>query len=672
MATYGKTTVGAIVRNSGWEFSFWANFNESQQIDMPVNGITSSMKWYGHVYAGGTNMKAVIYEIDEMIRANSVIIGESNSTFFDADPGDSTNRLWHTIPIVVNLEAGKKYALGFSMHKIGSFSPDIAGDSNQGNHHYVDRGRSDLTSPDPLGVLTSSTFYMSIYVDYEEPSRVGTSGMYAPADAIPMLTDGRNTSDFSSGHSAKYTLDNDPDTWWEADSTSDTSIYYDLETATAVDAISIWLHNYNEAYDKDKAIQVSYSSDDITYIPLSTQLIDDIRTAGHPIAMYIFNTTVTSRYWKISFQDFDNIPIHERVEVSGVWFVNPYPLPFKHQRPQKENIHYFNDVNKNIAGIRYATTHGKGSLRKKDRNYKFFKSEDQYSILQGAHRACKGRLLPCFLQCEYNDNTYYALHFTTPLTRNEISNEYFDPTIGFIDKNHLLIPLPAKGLYPIADDDALAETVGWWKFADRLDSSGNDLTLTASALDNTKFIRGVAETGITAIPNDAYTALYLLNANATPMEVNVKSFWTIEFIICSTDVTASQQAIISKWNSTPTGWFAGLHTGKVFFRLSGDSDDVSGSSVTTVSDGKWHYIAITIDRSADEVKIYIDGTLDQTIDINTFGGDSINTEDVTFGDVPNTYIDEIMFSLGSSEFLTATGIQERAENLANDYGTWGL
>ena len=69
--------------------------------------------------------------------------------------------------------------------------------------------------------------------------------LYAPVDAIPTLNSGRNESDFASGHQPKYTLDNDPDTWWAPDQYVTSAIYYDLGSAISVDAVVFWLHDYN-------------------------------------------------------------------------------------------------------------------------------------------------------------------------------------------------------------------------------------------------------------------------------------------------------------------------------------------------------------------------------------------------------------------------------------------
>lgn len=669
MEIYGNQTYNTHI--SSINCRLMGNFQAAQQPVMTEDGVVRTFWWHGGTYSPGATVVAHIYELNVGSLVDSILIASSAPTDYGTDYPAANS--WHAINMSANLEAGKQYGLALQVNTVSGFQVDISVKTASGNQHSFTSGYACYDAPDPLGSITSVTSWYAFYVEWEVPAHTPTSGFYAPVEALPILTSGRNASGYSSGHQPKYTLDNNPDTWWLANSTTDRHLYYDLGIATTVDAVVVWIHNYNEAYDGDKAIQLSYSSNDITYTSLDAELFNDVKAGGHPITMCILTTPVSARYWRISFLDFNNLPKHERAAVSGVWFTRAYGLPFKHQRPQNENISYHSVINVLPSKIRFASYRGLGNTRKRERNYIFTQEADQFANLRDAYRACRGSLLPCFMQCNFADDTYYALQFVSKLKRGERSFDYFNVPVVFQDVPHDLVPMEAKGLYPLSGEDNVVETTGWWKFnLDRIDYSGNNLTLTAAVLDNTKYIRGVANTGKTAIPYDAYNALYLPNASATPIEINVNSYWSIEFIMCSTNTTASQQAIISKWNSTPTGWFAGLHTGKLFFRLSGTGDDVSGSSVITVADGEWHYCAIVVDRSADEAKLYIDGILDNTIDISSFGGDSQNSDDVTIGDVPNTYIDEIMLARGSATFLTQADITERYNDLRKDYGTWGV
>ncbi len=103
---------------------------------------------------------------------------------------------------------------------------------------------------------------------------------------------------------------------------------------------------------------------------------------------------------------------------------------------------------------------------------------------------------------------------------------------------------------------------------------------------------------------------------------------------------------------TVCGWVNGSSDGRIFNSIDGSGTDyklvvnISGGTIfaaeytpgsyssvsgsVTISDGEWHFVAVTADYSTDDVEIYVDGSLDTS---GAFDGGYDNpASGVAFGD----------------------------------------
>jgi hypothetical protein len=661
MAIYGNQVYdGAGGQWGAFNCYVFGNWDKDDMGAMPSAGSVSTFHFHAEIENSCT-VVAHIYEIDTDNVDDSFVLASSSQVVFG---GGESVASWHSLAISATLEEGKYYGLVLQVNTTPQYTFKMSWDVVAARDNGW-KTASCYTPIDPIGAFTDRGAIFAMYVSYQIPGRTPTSDTYAPVAAIPRLTSGRNGSGYSSGHEVKYTLDNDMDTYWLADGFTDHTIYFDLGESQSVEAVSMWIRDYNYGYNVDKAWYLSWSTDDITYNDLSTKKFADYRTNGHPVVVDVLSTATSARYWSITFIDFDNMPQFERVAISGVWFLNRYPLPYKHEKPQIETIQYRNNASMNRANIHFVEDAGVGSTRLRKRDYIFIKTTDQWENLRDAFRACKGKLKPLFIQSDLSNSDYYALHFTTGLNRREIGYEFFKPSIILRDPGHELVSLPAMGLYPTPD------VGGWWKFQEDLtDESANGNDLSAASLDSTAFIAAVCETGKTALPTSAYTgSMTRVHASVAGLSMGSSTDFSIEFIACTT-TSASNTRIISKLDESGSGdgWYAGFDNGKVRARIADGTNSVHGNGLVTINDGKWHYIAIVFSRTADTVTVYVDGELDLSWSISTVTGDIDNTTDIFAGSAADTYLDEIMISRVA---LSAIDVQERAEDLKNDYGTWG-
>ncbi|MFA7286922.1 MAG: LamG-like jellyroll fold domain-containing protein [Patescibacteria group bacterium] len=492
--------------------------------------------------------------------------------------------------------------------------------------------------------------------------------LFAPVDALPILTSGRNTTGYAVGREPKYTLDNDPDTWWTPSSTADSALYYDLGSAKTVDAITFWLHNYNEEYQDTKSWTVSYSSDDATYYALETKLFTTYRTNYGPMIVDEFVIPVSARYWKIEFTNFDAAPVTISPEISCVWFMNDYSLPWHHQRPEINKLLYFNNQSITRSGHSFATHAGLGKQRVIQRDFVFVENANQWTNLYDAYAAARGSNQPIIIQSELDSNQYYAMQFAIPLSPNMIDSSTRMPRVVLRELGYKRVSYTDHIL------GVLDLTVGLWHFRDdALDDSGNDNDLTVSGTPT--WYHGATEhdnTSVQIVNPDKYT---LAAADATDFDMGTGSF-TVEVWV-RVDV-ATTSMLVHKYVSVAGGLIMGFDLG---FNASGANQRWQvklGDGVTTIATitpnidlGEYHLFTAVVNRTADTVTIYRDGVLfDGPDDISTITGSmSCNTRDLNIGStVAGVYIDEVCIT---KRILTATEIATRyAGRIA--YGEWGM
>jgi len=210
-------------------------------------------------------------------------------------------------------------------------------------------------------------------------------------------------------------------------------------------------------------------------------------------------------------------------------------------------------------------------------------------------------------------------------------------------------------LLPIHD-----EAIGHWRFrGDLTDLSGNARTLTGTGIATADYMAGKTENGLTALDLDgAAQKASIPAASAGAFDMGVLDF-TIEAILKTSDDSGT---IISKWFSgegASEGWDVSIIGGKVKAYVS-DGTATACTGALTVSDGRWHYIAVTINRTTDQLRIFVDGVEDtgNPFDISARTGNFTSAaSNLTIGQILACLIDEVTVI---GEVLTPMAIANRA------------
>ena len=202
-------------------------------------------------------------------------------------------------------------------------------------------------------------------------------------------------------------------------------------------------------------------------------------------------------------------------------------------------------------------------------------------------------------------------------------------------------------------------TVGLWRFRDNLSDetdNGNDL---ASATLAGKFEVGHTENGLTAAAFDGSDLAALAAASAGDFDMASDSF-SVE-VIARTSSSDAMFLVGKNDGGTPLlGFYLGLGTGIIVTKIGDGVNEAQGNSTATVHDGRWHHIAVVVDRTNDLMHFYIDGVEDSGSPSNissVTGSVSAPSYDLKIGNLFDGGIDEVCVS---KEVLTAAAVEERA------------
>jgi hypothetical protein len=522
-------------------------------------------------------------------------------------------------------------------------------------------------------------------------TRTPSVKMLAPVDAIPRINPDRDDTDgmvYSSGHEPKYTLDNDPDTWWEPSWYVTSKLYYDLGSSVTVDAVVFWLHNYNENYQWDKAWRVSYSTDDSTYTELTIKTFNEYRTSYTPVVVDALDEAVTAQYWRIEFLYFANDPIMDIVpEISCVWFMNDYSLPWKHQRPEKNKILYHNNETIVRSGHHYASPAGIGKQRLIERQFIFTAETDQWENLKGAYDAARGVCLPIVLQSEFNSDEYYAVRFDTPLQESRDEHELWTPNPTLRELGHELVPFTDRTLYK--HDGGGSFSVGIWNFTDGAgtDESGRGNDLSTRGVVNTQQY-GITEQGYTAwgVDGGSGNAFYLPAADAADLELNGAAFTLEGWIRVEPGTVTDFCRLMYKLESNPTKglnlvilngttYFSGGYT-QIRMQVYGASATYGidfNHYTTQLDDGEWHYFVIFANPAVADAILWWDGLphtgTNKTSNLNATGSTTAETADfASWPRYPGVHIDALGFHKGGVLQANDLVAERYAGHL--EYGPW--
>lgn len=494
--------------------------------------------------------------------------------------------------------------------------------------------------------------------------------LLAPIEGLPVLTEGRFPLGWSSGHAPKYTLDNDPDTWWEPDSVATNGLYYDMGVPVEIDAIVFWLHNYNENYGNEKSWRVSYSVDDTTYTPLTTKFFKNERTTYTPLIVDILTGgPITSQYWLIEFIGFDDVPITFAPSVSAVWFMKDYSLPWNAQIPQSNKLLYRNNETITRSGHHFASPAGIGKQRVLQRQFIFPDSTAQWDNLKDAYDAARGQNLPIIMQTEPESNEYYAVQFDTPLAENRQEYDLWKPQLRLRELGHDKVPFQNYRLSELED------TVAIWRFQQNAnDATDNGHDFTNTGYDDADYENGHVEQGITVLRAQAANNLSIASGSATDFDLGISDVTIEAWIFMSSALAGSDRSFLAKISFGPTTGWAFTHDGtyKVGLNMGDGTTGLFLSNGVATNDNTWHLHTAVIDRTANTLTWYMDGVFLRSDSIASITGDISNAgQPFSLGSQAQSDVvwwDEICIT---KRTLSATEILNRY-NGSLDYGSWGM
>lgn len=215
-------------------------------------------------------------------------------------------------------------------------------------------------------------------------------------------------------------------------------------------------------------------------------------------------------------------------------------------------------------------------------------------------------------------------------------------------------------LLPLRDN-----AVGLWRFRSNLvDESAQSNDLTAVAIGS--YISGGWTENIpTAIlpTGPAGPAAKIVAGSATDFDFGTGDF-TIEVILATSSGSAMTLVAKNNAGSPLAGYYLAIGTGNIAAKVGDGANDVSGGiSSPTAGDGRWYYIALTVDRTNDELRLYHNGVLGlgSPYSISAVTGNiSAASNDLEIGNLFDGGIDEIAIH---PQVLSADEIAARAAGL---------
>ena len=126
-------------------------------------------------------------------------------------------------------------------------------------------------------------------------------------------------------------------------------------------------------------------------------------------------------------------------------------------------------------------------------------------------------------------------------------------------------------------------------------------------------------------------------------------------------VNAENVKIVDKYIGT-TGYFLFISsTGTLRPRIGDGVNSVVASAETNISDGVWHHVVWVVDRNNDEWYVYVDGILDDTVNISTVTGSVSSGSDLVIGANTSTITENFDGQISKiqlfSTALTATEVK---------------
>ena len=132
--------------------------------------------------------------------------------------------------------------------------------------------------------------------------------------------------------------------------------------------------------------------------------------------------------------------------------------------------------------------------------------------------------------------------------------------------------------------------------------------------------------------------------------------------------STSAMVVLSKRETTKIGLLIELGSGKPFTAIRDASSNIAITNTYsgTYNDGNWHHIVATFDRTANELKLYVDNELKETANTSSVGDIAPTTNNLMIGrrsDTSSSYFDGKISNISLfNETLTSTEVQKLYAN----------
>jgi hypothetical protein len=434
--------------------------------------------------------------------------------------------------------------------------------------------------------------------------------------------------------------------------------------------------------------------DGFEYRTYESVLFIDSRRAGVPLVVLKFDVPRIAKYWIFNLEGFgdpvegpEDMPIGPIMEISGLWFLRDYSLPYDNQYPEPIRFEWGNDLALARSGSGYQERRFRGHVKVSDKEYVFVQ-QDHSDLLLNAFKTSKGGLLPIAFKPDYDSIDWILCRFTSDHSLQETWSEVFQPKMEVREVGFKRVAYTTKTL------PMLSTTVGHWKFGESLaDSSSNGQTLSVVDVPGGAiYDYGICDHNKTCIVLEEDGLLEVSAVDADALDMGTTNF-SLELIFATTPVSETTY-LLRKIGDNPSpasspepspspvaaGYSVSLTTaGKINVTIGDGSTEVEGTGYgTDLDDGSFHYLSVTVDRTLDLLKVYVDGMqTGSSLDISSIIGSITNAvEPFQIGGEnllsdPKCLIGLLDEVCVSKQLLTPALIASRHAGFSHD-GSWRL
>lgn len=136
------------------------------------------------------------------------------------------------------------------------------------------------------------------------------------------------------------------------------------------------------------------------------------------------------------------------------------------------------------------------------------------------------------------------------------------------------------------------------------------------------------------------SANYVILGDMPQLDMNATQNFTLSTWIKDSFVGTTTYVFASGQGGAGDAWYGLIlnQSGNVFFQVDDGSNTVTDNAPTSIADGLWHLVVVTVDQTTDMVKIWIDGKLDSYGTDMSSVGDMTNDENKIIGRRSTLYL----------------------------------